>query len=120
MLHRGAGLMGLDLLVCPLRTKRRRGQPASLGQRLRPSDDLTPAPHMKGGTESGKGHRASPASGGLCSVAPELLCAGKGAVPRGTEQLKDEALRFCAHCLEAVGFTHPSIYLGFRLPTLRN
>lgn len=30
VLHRGAGLVGLDLLVCPLRTKRRRGQPTSL------------------------------------------------------------------------------------------
>ena len=58
MLHRGAGLVGLDLLVCALRTKRRRGQPASLGQRLRPSDDLTPAAHVKGGTEAGKAHRS--------------------------------------------------------------
>lgn len=92
MLHRGAGLVGLDLLVCPLRMKRRCGQPASLGQRLRPSDDLTPAPHTKAGTEPGKAHRASPASEGRRSAAPELLRAGEGATLRGAEQLKDEAL----------------------------
>lgn len=97
--------------------KRSASLPRSEAQTLR-------RPHAstthEGGDWTGEGSQSTSSLGRAALSGPWATACRRGATLRGAEQLKEAALWFHAHYLEAVCSTHPSIYLRFRLPTWRN